>query len=366
MKRHRNAAALLVSAAALTTLAQAPSSVAVPAASGFAGRVGLASSTVYVPAATAYGYLQQARDGGVTWIREDFAWSVIEPSPGRFRWRRTDALMRNAAKLGINVLAVAAYAPPWASGHPESDYYPPLDPTAYAAFVTAVAKRYGRNGVFWKQHRLLAPRPLSAIEIWNEPWHAYFWRPTPDPKAYARLVRVAAGAVKSVHPEISILASGDIFEMLDTRPGESPDWLSPLLAADKDLWRQRLVDAWSVHLYCQNRSPLDSTTPQRWRFDRVLLTRALASKVGATKPIWITEFGWNTDPGDAESVTEAMQAQFERDSLVRVANQWSFVQRSFVFQWTKPSGNDGYNLLRPDGSTRPAWEAIRTLIATGR
>ena len=105
-------------------------------------RVGFSTSTVWLPAGEGFRYLREARDGGVTWVREDFAWSTIEPSRGQFAWSRTDALMRNTAQLGLRVLAIATYTPGWATGHPESDKYPPSDPADFARFVAAVTGRY--------------------------------------------------------------------------------------------------------------------------------------------------------------------------------------------------------------------------------
>jgi hypothetical protein len=154
---------------------------------------------------------------------------------------------------------------------------------------------------------------------------------------------------------MAILASGDV----------SDGWLEQLLAADPGLWRSKLVDAWSVHLYCQNESPWDSTSAPLGRFDRILLTRSLARQAGADKPIWITEFGWSTDPSRPDAVSEQTQAQYEHDALVRATTAWrSFVTRSFVYTWTKPKAGDQYNLVRPDGSARPAWLAIQSVLAS--
>jgi hypothetical protein len=324
-------------------------------------RVGLSTSTVWLPAAEGYRYLRAARDGGITWVREDFVWSTIEPSRGQFRWLRTDALMRNAARLGIKVLAIATYAPGWATGHPESDKYPPTNPANFARFVSAVTDRYGVRGRFWRANPRLAPSPLTAIEIWNEPWLGGFWRGGPDPAGYGRLVRAAATAIKSRDPSMQVLASGDAYAL--GGPSIS-DWLDPLLKADPNLWRSRLVDAWSVHLYCGAQGPGDSVAPPTGRFDRLLITRSLAQQVGAGKPIWITEFGWSTDPTRFDSVDEQTQAEYERQALVMIDAQWrSFVPHSFVYTWAKPSPQDQYNLIRPNGSTRPAWQAIQTAIA---
>jgi hypothetical protein len=358
-------AAVVLAATLSFGAASAQSSTPSDGAETVVGRVGISSSTIWLHPSEGYAYLAAARAGGVTWIREDFAWSNIEPQHGRFSWTRTDVLMRNAARLGVHVLPMAGYSPGWASGHPESDKYPPTRPQDYAAFVTAVADRYGIGGTFWRANPRLPRVPVTAIELWNEPWLSSLWRPAPDPAAYARLVRSAATAVKARRPRMILIASADL-----QREGAaigSPDWLAPMLAADPALWRSKLVDAWSVHLYCQERSPLDTTSPQQIRFDRLLLTRTLTQRAGADKPIWITEFGWNTNPAKADSVNEGQQAQYVHDALVRVNTEWSsLVRRSFVYTWTKPSVDPDYNLLRLDGSPRPAWGVIQQFLASRR
>jgi hypothetical protein len=325
----------------------------------YTGRVGFDTYTMGLPQQEGYANLRRLRMGGVTWVREDFQWNYIEPQRGRFVWTYSDRLMTNASRLGINVLAIADYTAGWASGRTDSFKYPPADPRLYAAFVKQLVNRYGHGGTFWRQHRSLPPRPLTALEIWNEPWHHEFWKPEPDPGAYARLVRLTAQAIKSVHPEIKVLASADVFQSRGDTP-DSIDWFAPLLKADPTLWRSRLVDAWSVHLYCQKLSPAEATGDQRYRFDRILITKALADRAGASKPIWITEFGWRAD-----QVGEPTQAAYTRDALWRAVTEWEgFVTRSFVFYWSRPPPiDDPYNLVRPDDSTRPAWQAVKDLLA---
>src|SRR6266849_11034849 len=99
---------------ALGTAASRPGTapaVGAPAASKtYAGRIGLDTSTIGLPVHEAYANLREARAGGVTWVREDFPWNYMEPQDGQFVWTYTDGLMRNAAQLGINVLAVVDYS----------------------------------------------------------------------------------------------------------------------------------------------------------------------------------------------------------------------------------------------------------------
>jgi polysaccharide biosynthesis protein PslG len=269
--------------------------------------------------------------------------------------------MRNAAMVGVNVLPVVAYSAGWAASGP-TIYHPPRDPKAYGAFCRRIVERYGPSGTFWRDHPQLSPRPITALEIWNEPWHEDFWRPAPSAAAYAALLRAAGTAIHDAHPDVKVLASADIFQYR-TKIAQPRDWFAELIVADPGVLRSS-VDAYSVHLYVQGRSPLDSVTPQRWRFDRLLLTRSLAASVGAAHPIWITEFGWTTHPGHPDSVSEATQARYMTEALRRVAEWGSFVERSFVFFWgtAKNDRVGGHGLLRADGSPKPVVHELTRLL----
>lgn len=162
-----------------------------------------------------------------------------------------------------------------------------------------------------------------------------------------------------------MLASADVFQMRSDT-GASEDWLRPLLESDPGLWRSDLVDAWSVHLYSLERGPFDEAAPQRWRFDRVLITRRLAEQAGAPKPIWVTELGWSVGAERQGDVDETTQARYVRSALVRALDEWgSFVARAFVYAF-RPGRPDPYNLIRPDNSPRPAWLEIKTLLRARR
>jgi polysaccharide biosynthesis protein PslG len=333
-----------------------------PPGNPYAGRVGAASHTIWYQRAEQLESLRRARAGGLAWVREDFAWGAFERQPGVWDWSVGDTFMRNAATVGLNVLPVLAYSASWAASGP-TIYHPPRDPALYANFAKQLAVRYGPRGTFWLQNPDLTPRPLTAMEIWNEPWHEDFWKPVPDPPAYARLVRAAAEAVGSVRPEIQILVSADIFQ--GRRDSDQPrDWFRPLLQADPALFRD-LVDAYSVHLYVQSRSPHDSTTPQIWRFDRALMTRDLAAAAGASHPLWITEFGWNTYAGHRDSVSEQTQARYVREALEIAHVRWNgLVANSFLYFWGKatPDLGGGYGVLRPDGTAKPVWDVVGALL----
>ena len=171
----------------------------------------------------------------------------------------------------------------------------------------------------------------------------------PDPAAYARLVRTATTAVKPAHPRIALLASADVSgsggsAWIAAAPGRRPDTLAIRGSSTRGPSTST----------ARSDSPWDATSQPQFRFDRVLVTRSLARQAGAGKPIWITEFGWSSEPGSSDAVSEEVQAQYEHDGLVRATTEWgSFVRRSFVFTLTKPSSG-GALQRHPPGWVRTA------------
>jgi len=345
----------------------------------YAQHVGFASHTSYMSETDGNALLRRAKDIGVSWIREDFGWSWIEGrGKGQFDWTVPDRVMRNASSLGINVVAMAGYAPAWANGGHADDKYPPLNPQDYRDFVVAVANRYGRNGAFWSTNPSLTPRPLAAIELWNEPWLWTFWKPEPEPARYAALVRAAAPAIKAAHPEIKVLMCGDLqlgySDSRDYTSGTHRNWEFGFLARLlKEDFSSASVDAYSVHPYSQKFGPYqasiswfaDQSFAQQWLYQKLLLTRDMTRAAGKAKPLWNTEFGWSTN-GD---VDEATQAQYLHDALKRAVDEWgSFVERSFVYVLEKPHNGDrdgGYSLFHDDMSPKPAWLMLQRQLASG-
>lgn len=122
-----------------------------------------------------------------------------------------------------------------------------------------------------------------------------------------------------------------------------------------------------MHLYVQNRSPLDTKTEQRWRYDRAFITRDLAAAAGASHPLWVTEFGWTTDPADRERVDEPTQATYTKQALQVALTQWNgLVENAFLYYYgdSTDAYTAGYSALRADGSPKPVWNAVSGLLVT--
>lgn len=337
------------------------------ATSSYEGRVGLNSHVVWLSEADAAPQLARASSAGVSWVREEFPWRLVEPSRGSFDWRQTDALMAAASAAGVDVLGILGYSAGWASSDPSGGgdtAYPPRDPADYARYAAAVVERYGPGGTFWAHRPDLRPQPLTAVELWNEPWGHWFWKPNPDPVAYARLARAAATAIKQHDARIRILVPGDVLQV--RTDGTIRSWQREVLAADPGL--SSLFDAYSVHPYPHpfTLGPNADRSDPRWDFRRVELTR----EADPSKPIWITEIGWSTAPDHPDAVSESVQATYVDGAVKRALGEWgSFVQRIFVYQWDKDRGSasdrEGYfGLRRADDTAKPAWNSLAAMLTS--
>lgn len=367
---------LLVTAFILSnaSLGCGPGQIHVPRPN-YTGRVGMGISHTLVgePATEIEAELKQIRAGGVSWVREDFPWATAEPAKGVFNWAPLDHLMEAASLADVHMLAILDYSALWASSDPSGHgdiFYPPKHDVDFATYAAAVASRYGVHGTFWSEHAALKADPLTAVEIWNEPYGSWFWKPRPDPLAYVALVRQAALAIHRAKRHMFVLMSGDL-QSFDGRNATSHyrPWLESLLAADPSL--PRLVDGFAVHPYAEPREtgPYGTGFSPAQSFGRVALIRKIALNAGIAKPIWITEVGWSTSPRAPHAISDATQATYMREAISRAIGEWgSYVQKIFLFSWYRsdgiPNSVRNYGLLDRSGIPKPAWRAITALIGS--
>ena len=298
--------------------------------------------------------IAKMRSLGVSWTREDLAWSEAEPEKGVFNWSSFDRLVAEAKANGITVLPILGYAPSWTS---------PTNAAAYAEFVAAAVARYGPG----------TSANLQWWELWNEPYFSYAWdNKTPEPEAYARDYLAAAEAAKSVAPSVKLLIAADYQESAQTG-GTSPEektWINDMFTAVPTLGKW--IDGVSVHPYGGDPSlPLKETggyldTSGQWGFQRINTIREKFLAHGVNVPFWITEEGWST-----WEVSEATQAHNYADLITQVrARPWVRALFPFGFREDNPhptNNQPGFALLKY-GTLEPkaAWsvlqEGFKTLI----
>ncbi|MBM4413982.1 MAG: hypothetical protein FJ040_11140 [Chloroflexi bacterium] len=228
-------------------------------------------------------------DSGTAWVREDIHWYRIQRTPTSFEWQYYDDTFAALTAHHLNILAVLGHPPGWATLDPLDDPYnnsfAAPDAARFAAWAAQTVARYRHVIRYW--------------QIWNEPDNQLFWRPSPDPVAYARLVILTTRAIKQVAPEAVIVSAGvNPFNM---------GFLER--AADAGLWYA--VDIVAIHPYVNPHHPQYSGLAQSVHY-----LDGLHARYGR-RPLWVTELGWGSGKSDRDppSATPLQQADYLTQSF---------------------------------------------------
>jgi polysaccharide biosynthesis protein PslG len=307
--------------------------------------------------------LDLARDAGARLVRVDVGWASVEPE-GKGRWSdwylgRLDRVVAAARARGLWPLLTFWETPCWASSAPAAarqgcegswwergvQRYTPANPADYADALAFLAGRYGGR-VAW--------------EIWNEPNSDDYYRAADPARDYAALVKAAYRAAMAAAPRVTVLAGSLMWADAE------------FTEALYDAGIRGNFDAFSIHPYSDDRSPLDRGLDPwvRGSFIRgVPRVHDVMVEHRDAKPLWLTEFGWSTTTtrGAAnwlDGVDERTQARYVGDALAQMA-AWSYVQAGVYFNVVDTSperastiGNFG--LVRHDGRPKPAYRAFRS------
>ena len=130
-------------------------------------------------------------------------------------FRATDRTVELAARRGLALLPVVLRAPDWAARFPGEWASPPAEPRAYAAFVQALAERYGSRGTFWREHPRLRRLPLTEWQLWNEPTMEGFLLTQPFASDYVALLRATRRGLRQTDRSARIVLAGLVYESWD-------------------------------------------------------------------------------------------------------------------------------------------------------
>lgn len=300
-------------------------------------------------------YLDKVRATGVTALREDFRFDLVERTRGSFDWTRYDRLYAASAVRGMTILPVVDEAPAWADGSP----YPIA--AEYAAFVAAGVGRYGPNGTFWAAHPTLPKAGASTTwELWNEPYEGASSKGNPSPALYAKLAVGAADAGRKADPAARFL--------LEATPKSygGRTWVDAMYDAQPDL--NAHFDGVAVHAYGND---LDDAEGQ---FRRTMenVRASFVAHGAADKPFWVTETGSSTCTANSpDCVSEARQAELVTSVVQRMRTTYSaYVRSVFFFGYRDPDkttldpadSQDHYGLAHTDGTPKPAMLALQKLL----
>ncbi|MFZ0547117.1 MAG: cellulase family glycosylhydrolase [Candidatus Promineifilaceae bacterium] len=311
------------------------------------------------------------------WVKVQVSWKLYQPEPDRLDevlFAELDELVAKAAENNIKVLLSVAKAPEWSRPTTELDG-PPIDYDHYRAFMALLAARYtGR---------------VAAYELWNEANLQREWNGVSLNAAdLVALIRAGATGVRSVDGT-AVLISG----------APSPTGINDGITAvdDRQYFREMVaagvldvVDAVGAHPYGWANPP-DATAanpdsaatshnnhPSFFFLDTLQDYHAILEGAGRPEtPIWVTEFGW----GSFDRLEAPPPAGVEFMNDVSEWQQAVYILRAYeigqslewvgpMFLWNLNFGptlgpdfiETGFSVLRPDGSRRPVYEALTTLL----
>ncbi len=294
-------------------------------------------------------------DIGSKWVRLNVQWSEAEPVDDVYNewWlNEYEKAIDMARAAGQQVIIMVDTAPVWASGAQTRNV--PQNPADYAEFMGFLANRFKGK--------------VAAYEVWNEPNLKRFWSTGPDPREYAAMLKSTYPRIKAADPAAKVVFGGV--------SGNDYGYIEQAYAAGV----KGSFDVMATHpyTYCGSTGPASIRRESDGRISRDSFlgyreVRATMAAHGDAKPIWFTEFGWNTsstecNPGAGVwqgGVSEANQAKFlydsyklmEQDPYVQVALWYDFRNNYWMKDADTPEAR--YGLLRTDFSQKPAYAAYK-------
>jgi polysaccharide biosynthesis protein PslG len=294
---------------------------------------------------------------GAAWIRFDIQWKVVQAQgSSTYDWAAVDQVVSEANADHLRMLALLDYAPTWAASPScaAGTNCPPANPSLYATFVTAAATRY-------------IPEGLTDFEIWNEPNNAAFWGSQANCVDYTADLKAAYTAIKAVDPNAGVITGGLAPESTDGQNISPTDFLTCIYQNGGE----KYFDAVADHPYSFPETPsqeeqgawgqMSETTPS--------LRSIMVANGDGYKRIWATEFGAPTDGPDSNwYVSEASQSAMVTDALgLYESYSWAGPLFWYTLQdnGTSTSTQENFfGLLRFDGSEKPAYSTLQSIIAT--
>ena len=351
--------AAFASLCALAVVAALPGAAA-PAAASDAIRFGIHDDAwlIYGPG-TLEDRIARLERLGVDIVRFTVRWDQVakerpedatDPDDPAYRWGfggdALDAL--NAAE--IDVLVTLLGTPEWANGG-RNFVWAPTRASDFADFATAASARFP-----W----------VRDWTIWNEPNQQRWLRPT-SPRVYVqRLLNPAYAALHRADPDARV--AGGVTAPRGNAGGVSPvRWIRGMAAAKARL------DAYAHHPY-PLKPRVETPTAQgcAWHKCETItmgslgrLTTEVRRAFGA-KPIWLTEYGYQTNPPDRTilGVSYERQARYLGEAAARAyrtANVDMLIH--FLVQDDAPLAAWQSGLYTVSGKAKPAARAFPLPLA---
>jgi hypothetical protein len=338
----------LLAAIAVVLLGLPAAAPAAPAPPGFV--VGISPQT---PAGD--GDYSLMAEAGLSSLRLPLNWARIEPySPYLVEpdWEDFDRPVAIAARHGLRVFPFVWGTPPWIASE---ELIEPVrhgwDGRAWVSFLRRAVERYGPDGAFWRENPSLPALPIRTWEIWNES-NIVSFSARPDPRRFARLLRVSGRAIHRADPGAKAILGGLFGRPLQVPPNvASGDYLNRVYAAGRV---KPYFDGVGLHPYVADAAAMRAQIRN--------LRRVMRRHGDAATPLYVTELGWGSDSfqtrwergplGQARELDQAFSILTANRDRWRVAGAWwfSWADAGQFCQFCDSAG-----LLTDRREAKPAW-----------
>src|SRR5215216_1310598 len=253
--------------------------------------------------------LEQVGALGVDVVRVNVRWEeVAARKPTKptnhldpaYRWATPDALLLGLRRHRIGAVVTLVGTPRWANGGRAANWAPKSS-DSFANFAYAASKRYP-----WVRRWL----------IWNEPNKYWQLRPT-SPATYTRVLLNPAYATLKRANRANLVGGGVTAPRGGSGSVSPVDWIRGMRAS------HARRDAYAHHPYPMSRGETPTTGGCRSCENITMadLDRLLANvqrEWGLRKRIWLTEYGYQTNPPDRTlGVSPALQARYVGEAALR-------------------------------------------------
>lgn len=335
-------AALLTCAAVITAaMAAAPARAAGPlqtalvGSSVFYGADGnLAFSRAHDARASAIRLQLSWRDTAPPGATRPAGFDPTNPADPAYRWGPFDKLVESARANELEPFIGISEAPDWAQrgtgGRPGTNS---PDPAELGYFAQAAAERYG--GSFAGLPR------VRTWEVWNEANASFFLYPQEvshralSPAIYRAMVNSFAAGVKRIHADNDVVAGALFPFVINTQSTQAIGplrFMRGLLCMSKRLrplsgcGAPVHFDIWSHHPYTSGGPTHKAANPNSVSIGELPQMRRLIEAAVHFKRIvhhgrvrlWVTEFGWDTNPPDPNGVPLRLHARWVAEALYRM------------------------------------------------
>ena len=303
-----------------------------------------------------------------------------DPKDPAYNWDTYDRTVRFSIVNNIQPIFSIIGTPPWANAA-KGWNVAPTNARDLRLFAAAAQKRY--SGTFVNADGITLPR-VSLWMAWNEPNNPVFLKPQyrragktwaiQSGRDYAKMCNAVVQGVKSIQRS-SKVACGATGPRGNNNPNSSRPSVSPLpfLRAMK-LGGAKGFDAYAHHPYYGSPAETPSTPPPPGKRGRPptavtlgnidVLIKEIDRLYGKRMRIWVTEYGYQTNPPDRfYGVTYSKQAKYltQAVSVVR-ANPRIDVFLWFLLRDEERLGGWQSGLTTFEGKRKSSFNAFRRAV----